>query len=46
VKIPVLASLAVIVVLVGGSIVASLVSNARERRDQHASTTIRGKPIP
>jgi tellurite resistance protein TerC len=32
VKIPVLISLGVIVVLVGGSIVASLVSNARDRR--------------
>jgi tellurite resistance protein TerC len=32
VKIPVLVSLAVIVVLVGGSIVASLVSHARQRR--------------
>lgn len=32
VKIPVLASLAVIVLLVGGSIAASLVSNARRRR--------------
>lgn len=34
VKIPVLASLAVIVVLVGGSIAASVVSNARQRRLQ------------
>jgi tellurite resistance protein TerC len=32
VKIPVLVSLGIIVVLVGGSIVASLVSNARRRR--------------
>jgi tellurite resistance protein TerC len=36
VKIPVLASLAVIVLLVGGSIVASLVSTARLRREPHA----------
>ena len=33
VKIPVLASLAVIVLLVGGSVVASVVSNARRRRE-------------
>jgi tellurite resistance protein TerC len=32
VKIPILISLGAIVVLVGGSIVASVVSNARERR--------------
>jgi len=32
VKIPVLVSLSVIVLLVGGSIAASLVSNARQRR--------------
>ena len=36
VKIPVLVSLAVIVVLVGGSIVASLVSHARQRRGPQA----------
>jgi tellurite resistance protein TerC len=35
VKIPVLASLAVIVLLVGGSIIASLVSTARIRREPH-----------
>ncbi|HEX6243287.1 MAG TPA: TerC family protein [Polyangiales bacterium] len=39
IKIPVLASLAVIVVLVGGSIAASLVSNARQRRRPRASET-------
>jgi len=38
VKIPVLASLAVIVVLVGGSIAASLVSNARLRRRHRPGT--------
>jgi len=36
VKIPVLVSLAVIVVLVGGSVVASVVRNARERRGRGA----------
>jgi len=38
VKIPVLASLTVIVVLVGGSIAASLISTARLRRRPNTST--------
>ena len=47
VKIPVLVSLGVIVLLVGGSIVASLVGTARLRRAEPAHSTLKGEnPLP